>query len=328
MPDPKPNIEQLQEQLRQAEVAGDPWRQGIALNNLGSYFKDRRETGKAVDYFQNALGFFTALDDREKKATVLINLGGTYLDLRDFPRALEQFALALGTYGSLNHPFGQAVALNNMGGVQLSLRRFEEARKQFILAASFFRSAQAPSWEAQALENLAAAEAGTGNAKAAVETYGRALEIWQKQDQLDRQAMILNRLAGMHLASGDNRRSLELHSRALVLAHKANNVALAAATRASLGRLYFEACNFNAARTEFQAALLSFEELGDKRGQANALLHLGKIDIATGQGLVAQAAKLFRESGDGEGEKQAREILSRGQAEPAEVPAQVKDKPA
>lgn len=328
MPDPKPNVEQLQEQLRQAELAGDPWRQGIALNNLGSYFKDCRETGKAVNYFQKALDFFTALDDREKKATVLTNLGGTYLDLRDYPRALEQFALALGTYGSLNHPFGQAMALNNMGGVHLSLRRFEEARKQFILASSFFRSAQAPSWEAQALENLAAAELGGGDMKTAVETYGRALEIWQKQDRLDRQAMILNRLAAMHLASGDSRRSLELHSRALALAHKANNVPLAAATRASLGRLYFDARNFNAARTEFQAALLSFEELGDKRGQANALLHLGKIDIAAGLDLVAQAAKLFRESGDGEGEKQAREILSREQIEPPEVSGKVKERPA
>lgn len=310
MADSKPSLEQLTDQLHQAELAGDPWRQGIALNNLGSHFKDRRETGKAVDYFQKALDFFTALDDREKKATVLTNLAGTYLDCRDFPRALEQFALALGTYGSLNHPFGQAMALNNMGGVHLSLRRFEDARKQFILASSFFRSAQAPSWEAQALENLAAAEASGGNSKAAIETYGRALEIWQRQDQHDRQAMILNRLASLHLASGDNRRSLELHSRALALAHKSGSAALAAATRSSLGRLYFDAHNFNAARSEFQAALLSYEQLGDKRGQANALLYLGKIDIATGHDMVIHAAKLFREAGDSEGEQTAFSALN------------------
>lgn len=325
MPDSKPTIEQLMDQFRQAELAGDPWRQGIALNNLGSHFKDRRETGKAVDYFQRALDFFTALDDREKKATVLTNLGGTYLDCHDYPRALEQFALALGTYGSLNHQFGQAMALNNMGGVHLSLRRHDDARKQFILAASYFRSAQAPSWEAQSLENLAAAEAGAGNSKAAVETYGRALEIWQRHDQFDRQAMILNRLASLHLASGDHRRSLELHSRALSLAHKANNVALAGATRASLGRLYFDAHNFNAARTEFQAALLSYEEAGDKRGQANCLLHLGKIDLATGSDLITQAATLFRESGDSEGERVALDSVPRTGEEES---ARLKNKPA
>lgn len=324
MQDPKLSIEQLEDQLRQAELAGDPWGQGIALNNLGSHYKDGHETGKAVHCFQRALDLFTALDDGEKKATVLTNLGGTFLDCRDYPRALEQFALALGTYGSLNQPFGQAMALNNMGGVHLSVRRHEEARKQFILAASFFRSSQTPVWEAQALENLAAAEAGAGNSRAAVESYGRALEIWQKQDQYDRQAMILNRLAALHLSSGENRRALELHSRALALAHKANNVPLAAATRASLGRLYFDARNFNAARTEFQAALLSYEQLGDKRGQANMLLSLGKIDIATGYDLVAHAAKLFQESGDSEGERAALDALPPAEEESGKL----KNKPA
>jgi len=84
-------LEQITEQLRQAESAGDPWKAGIALNNLGDYYKDRRETGKALEHFQKALEYFTALDDAEKKATVLINLGGTYLDARQYPQALEQF---------------------------------------------------------------------------------------------------------------------------------------------------------------------------------------------------------------------------------------------
>jgi hypothetical protein len=67
--------------------------------------------------------------------------------------------------------------------------------------------------------------------------------------------------------------------------------------------------NLNAARAEFQAALISYEELGDKRGQATALLHLGKIDIATGHELVMTAARMFREAGDPAGEQSALEIL-------------------
>lgn len=75
MPDPKPNVEQLQEQLRQAELAGDPWRQGIALNNLGSYFKDCRETGKAVNYFQKALDFLRLLTIAKKRPQYLPTSG-------------------------------------------------------------------------------------------------------------------------------------------------------------------------------------------------------------------------------------------------------------
>ncbi len=312
--DPKPSLAQLTELLQSAEAAGDPWKQGVALNNLGDLYKNRREHGKALEHFQKALQFFTALDDKEKKAAVLNNLGGTYLEAREHHRALEHFTLALGTYGALNQPFGQAMALNNMGGVHMIMGRHEDARKQFILSASFFRSAQAPTWEAQSLENLAGAEAGMGNNKAAMESYARALEIWQKLDQHDRQAMILNRIAGLKASQGDARGALELHSRALALGQKAKNSPLIAATRVSLGRLYLEARNFNSSREEFQAALQLYEELNDKRGQANTLVHLARLDFAAGEDLVRNAAEMFRQIGDTAGEKAALELLKQPDA--------------
>jgi len=75
--DAKTNLEQLNEQLRLAKTAGDPWKEGIALNNLGSYYKENKDPGKAIEYFQKALEYFSVLQDSEKKAAVLNNLGGT-----------------------------------------------------------------------------------------------------------------------------------------------------------------------------------------------------------------------------------------------------------
>jgi Tfp pilus assembly protein PilF len=80
----KPSVEHLQQQLQLAEAAGDPWKQGIALNNLGDFFKNRNEQATARQYFQRALQFFTALADLERKATVLHNLGGSYLASKDY----------------------------------------------------------------------------------------------------------------------------------------------------------------------------------------------------------------------------------------------------
>jgi tetratricopeptide (TPR) repeat protein len=313
----RPSLEQLNEQLRQAEAAGDPWKQGIALNNLGDYFKNQNDQARAREYFQHALQFFTALADQERKATVLHNLAASYLATKDYAKALEHFAMALGTYGALNQAFGQGMALNNMGGVQLTLGQYEQARKQFILSASFFRSAQEPSWEAQSLENLAAAEAGMGNPKAAMESYSRALELWQKLEQHDRQAMILNRIAGLRIGKGEKRTALELHSRALALAQKSGSATVLASTRISLGRLYFEAKNFSLARTEFQAALLLYEEQRDKRGQATTFLDIARLNFAAGEELVRGAMQLFREIGDKAAEEAARDLLPQPEPEAA-----------
>src|SRR5205807_8134299 len=99
--DSKANLGQLNDQLRLAQMAGDPWKEGIALNNLGSYYKEIKDTGKATEYFQKALEYFSVLQDAEKKATVLNNLGGAFHDARQYQKAVEYFALALGTYGAI-----------------------------------------------------------------------------------------------------------------------------------------------------------------------------------------------------------------------------------
>jgi tetratricopeptide (TPR) repeat protein len=121
--------------------------------------------------------------------------------------------------------------------------------------------------------------------------------------------LIFNRIASMHSTAGDHQRAIDLHSRALTLAGKAKNNALEAATHASLGRIHMLLGNENAARPELQAALLLYEQLGDKRGQANALLSMGKLEISFGQDLVRSAAALFQDIGDKAGEEAANLLL-------------------
>src|SRR5215470_7461700 len=309
VPEAKPTLEQLKQHLRAAQSAGDPAKQGIALNNLGTHYKELRDTGKAAEHFLKALEFFSLLQDSERKATVLNNLGGTYHEAGQYQKALEYFALALGTYGSLDQPFGEGMAVNNLGGVHLVLKHYEDARQQFTLAVKFFHRAKADSWEAQALENAAAAESALGNRKAAVESYGKALELWQKLNQLERQAMILSRIAHLHSAAGESERAIEVLKRALALAQKAANPSLQAGVHTSIGRAYFVMKNWSAAQSQFEQAGKISEGAGDKRGQAVALLELGKLSIAEGKELLHSAAKMFKEIGDSSGERSALELI-------------------
>src|SRR5215813_10150654 len=276
VPEAKPTLEQLKQHLRAAQSAGDPAKQGIALNNLGTHYKELRDPGKAAEHFL---------------------------------KALEYFALALGTYGSLDQPFGEGMAVNNLGGVHLMLRHYEDARKQFTLAVKFFHRAKADSWQAQALENVAAAESALGNRKAAVENYGQALELWQKLNQAERQAMILNRIATLHLAEGDSKRAIDVHRQALALAQRTSSASLVANIHAGIGRVYFEMRNWAAAQAEFEEAGKISEKIGDKRGQAVALLELGKLNLAEGQELLQSAATLFKEIGDNAGAQDALALI-------------------
>jgi tetratricopeptide (TPR) repeat protein len=309
LPDTKPTLEQLNQQLLAAEGAGDPSKQGIALNNLANHYKESRDTAKAAEYFLKALDFFSVLQDMERKATVLNNLGGTYHDAGQYQKALEYFALALGTYGSLGQAFGQGMAVNNLGGVHLVLKRYGDAQSHFRLAATFFHNAGASSWEAQALENLAATEVALGNTKAAVESYGRALQLWQNENHPERQAMILNRIASLHSSSGESRRAIDLHGRALALARQAGNLPVEAGTHTAIGRIYLELKDWKTAQANFEAAAKICEQCSDTKGRGFALLELGKLNLAVGSELIQSAAALFKEIGDVAGERAALELI-------------------
>ena len=105
------------DQLRLAQQSGDPLREGIALNNLGGYYKDRRETAKAVDHLKKALEYFSILQDFDKKAAVLNYLGATYHEtLAALWRASKRHGETLGVFlQDLNQQHERDIARQSEG---------------------------------------------------------------------------------------------------------------------------------------------------------------------------------------------------------------------
>src|ERR1700694_471463 len=137
--------------------------------------------------------------------------------------------------------------------------------------------------------------------------------------------MIFNRIGGLHSSMGDSKRAVELHERALVIAQKSKNTLLEAATHSSIGRLRFEAREWEEAHSNFHSALRLYQQLGDKKGQAGTLLNIGKLNLVTGEQLLQSAAALFKEIGDSEGERAALELI---QPAAEEAPKAAAQKPA
>ncbi len=137
--------------------------------------------------------------------------------------------------------------------------------------------------------------------------------------------MIFNRIGGLHSSMGDGKRAVELHERALAIAQKSKNALLEATTHSSIGRLQFETRQWEEAHSHFQSALRLFQQLGDKKGQANTLLNIGRLNLITGEQLLQSAAAMFKEIGDSEGERAALDLI---QPSTEEVSKAASQKPA
>ena len=92
------------------------------------------------------------------------------------------------------------------------------------------------------------------------------------------------------------KQAIDLHQRALAIAQKSKNAFLEATTHSSLGRLKFDGRQWEDAHSHFQSALQLFQQLGDKKGQANTLLNIGRLNLITGEQLLQSAAAMFKES--------------------------------
>ena len=76
----RPSLEQLNEQLRQAEAAGDPWKQGIALNNLGDYFKNQNDQARARELLADCEHLAIEIDLNKRDFATLHGHGNPVLE--------------------------------------------------------------------------------------------------------------------------------------------------------------------------------------------------------------------------------------------------------
>ncbi len=64
---------------------------GIFLNNMADVFHEQMDTSKALDYYMEALKYFTKARDRKKLLGVYISIGGIYLDEKRYQDVIRMY---------------------------------------------------------------------------------------------------------------------------------------------------------------------------------------------------------------------------------------------
>ncbi len=68
----------------------------LALRNVGSNFKNKGDSAKALDYFQRSLGAYQRAQNKVEVATTLLEIGLVHASLKDREKAADCFDRALG----------------------------------------------------------------------------------------------------------------------------------------------------------------------------------------------------------------------------------------
>ncbi|MDD5542408.1 MAG: CHAT domain-containing protein [Acidobacteriia bacterium] len=290
-----------------------------ATFGLADVYADRGEFEKSLKNYQQALQMGEAAGNKRLQAAILQSTGLLYSSVGAYGQAFDYFNKALGLYKQLSNPLLVARQLANLSDTYISVGEYQKSRSSADEAYRLAKEGDSAPLERQALYNLGRTHHYSGEYKAAIDDYLAALAIAQTMKDAVSEADILNALGETYFRLGDFKNAASYHERALervknlnrpfstglylrniagdkvqlkdytlaiqnlnealALADKVQNRRLKSFVTNDLGAIYFDQGNLEKSREFLQQALEVRRAIGDKRGIAESLMHLGVVEF-------------------------------------------------
>ncbi|WP_370948423.1 BTAD domain-containing putative transcriptional regulator [Amycolatopsis sp. cg5] len=285
-----------------AAVAGDP---------LSWFTAERKLLAAAVQLAADA-GLDELAWQLTAAAVPFYDLRGAYDDwARSHQVALEAVVAA-------GNRAGEAVLARGLGQVRLYHDEYPEAERAMTRAAELFAELGDVRGEALAVAGLGTVSRVRERPAEALAFYRRALAGLDEAGDRTGVAQMRNSLGSTHLLLGEFAEAEKWLGRARELAAEIGDAHREAKVLTELGTLHREAGRFPESLACLRLALSILDEIGDERCSAYALLGIGQALLATGEpvqarGVCDRALRVFRETGNRQGERTGLALLEQAQ---------------
>jgi len=136
------------------EKSGDRLKLAYIYNNMGSLYGRKKETDKALEYFNKALAIREDLGDKKGTATTLGNLGSLQSTLGNNESSLKFFTRSLELYEEIDNTRGIAYTCSTIGGLYTDQGNLEEAEELINRGLRIARELNFKDWEIYSLEAI------------------------------------------------------------------------------------------------------------------------------------------------------------------------------
>jgi len=178
---PRVAIEILEPLTQDGSQVLDEASQGMALNMLGTSYRDLERYDKARRYYQASIHILKQLpDQRREYASALDNLGGVEELSGHLEASKAARTHAKDIYQELGYHCGQAIALSNLTNIALKQHDLKTARRQ--MQEAFREIELSPSMDVDNLATIytvkGALARSEGDLPGAIEADQKAIELW------------------------------------------------------------------------------------------------------------------------------------------------------
>ena len=276
-------LEKYQQALQFYEASGNVERRALALYIMGTCYASLGEFRQSLVFFKSALAIFRQLGDRAMESSTLNFIGGASDVLGEPTQALANYQQALELARTAKKQSSEASILNNIGKIYFDVAEWQKAVDHFNEAKLLFQELGDKEREAQALDNIGAAWYRVNDLEKALEFHQKSFAIRQTVGEKGGEARTLERIGEVYAARGETQKAVENFQLALPLLRTSGNRYLEATTLNNLGDALSNQGNYAKALESLQQALQLSRVLEDKRGEALTYERFGTVYVAMKQ---------------------------------------------
>lgn len=255
-------------------------RDAAVLAHMLAMFFDRRSLWReSVALHENALRTWTRLDHTLGQAHALTDLTTVRWRLGELDQALFYSQTALSLWRGLGDLSGEADAHLQLGRIHRHAHRLPEAADHYRRSVTLCAELHDTHGEATSLYHLGIVLAETADYDEAITCTERALSLARTIRDAAVERATTNNLGDFLQRTGQYDRAINSFHEALTIAEHLRDPRHIALIQANLGETHLLLAQHNAAFATLRPALLAFKTLGDRVGEANALIALGTASL-------------------------------------------------
>ncbi len=263
---------------------------------------------EAATKYEEALGIWRGLEDREWIAESLYRIGWVRYDLGEMPEALSLLREALPLLQALGKRDVEGIVLTTCGTIELRDGRPQEAIKLHQSAIEIFQQIGKPGLEASAQVNLGTAYDVAGETQKGLDAYREGLEQARADgDRLEQEAASLRGIGDILINQGKLEAAMDSLRQALETFRKLDASNDAAYVLSRMAGISHRLGRLDDALVQIQDALAIRQRIEDKDGEVVTLNSLGTVHLlrketAEGGEAYSKALSLARSYGNRFGE--------------------------
>ena len=243
----------------------------------------RQSLKTATRRYEQALGYWQAVDDRSQEAATLKNIGEVCEILSEQQKAVTSFRKARALYRELKDQTGEVQALNSLSASYVYRGQFQKALEIHAQEGVEGRTID-DDWErAHTLHNLGAAYYGTNEMPTAIGFLNDALRVRRALGDRSGQSETLLYLGFVHHAIKETREAEEYYRKSLDSSRAAKNPRGEALALIALGHLSNIKGERQQALDYYDQSMKIFQTIGELVGQCSVLQGVAYLYSAMGE---------------------------------------------